>query len=204
MPSRSNALRERGRSRSLTSLAAVLCAFVFLGSTRATATATANPLTYWDQPELTNPTTITVSDTNRTLNLSSSQDYIIACPSGVLDLTGKLVVWGGQTVVFQNCNEYVTNAAGDWAADFQNQTGTLWIHDVHFGGAHLTGGMQLQEPGATVVLRDVLFDQVNGSYSTNHAECVQTWSGPDPLPTSTRSRPGSRPRPAWAAARSLA
>src|SRR5581483_9873203 len=30
-----------------------------------------------------------------------------------------------------------------------------------------------------VVLRDVLFDQVNGSYTTNHAECVQTWSGPE-------------------------
>ena len=28
-------------------------------------------------------------------------------------------------------------------------------------------------------LRDVLFDQVIGSYSTNHAECIQTWSGPD-------------------------
>jgi hypothetical protein len=59
----------------------------------------------------------------------------------------------------------VTSPSGDWAGDFQNQTGTLWIHDVHFGGVHLTGGIQLQEPGATVVIRDELFDQVNGSQS---------------------------------------
>jgi len=95
-----------------------------------------------------------------------------------VNLSGKITVWGGHNVIFQDCDENVTSPTGDWAADFQNQTGTLWIHDVHFDGVHLTGGIQLQEPGATVVLRDVLFDQVNGSYSTNHAGCIQTWSGP--------------------------
>jgi hypothetical protein len=84
-------------------------------------------------------------------------------------------------VVFQDCDEYVTDPTGDWAAYLEDQTGTLWVHDVHFGGAHLTGGVQVQEPGATVVMRDVLFDTVYGSYQTNHAECVQTWSGPAQL-----------------------
>ena len=82
-------------------------------------------------------------------------------------------------MVFQNRNEYVASGGGGWAGNFKNQTGTLWIHDVHFVGAHPTGGIQLEEPGAGVGLRDVLFDQVIGSYSTNHAECIQTWSGPD-------------------------
>jgi hypothetical protein len=161
----------------LTAFVALVSAIAGLAATAGTAAA--QTTSAWDQPPLTNPVTITVSDTNRTLNLSASQDYIIQCPAGVVDMSAKLQVWGGHNVIFQNCDEYVTSPTGDWAGDFQNQTGTLWIHDVHFGGAHLTGGIQLQEPGATVVLRDVLFDQVNGSYTTNHAECIQTWSGPD-------------------------
>jgi hypothetical protein len=132
----------------------------------------------WDEPALANPTVITLSASNRSLTLKQSQDYILECPSGRFDVPGKITIWGGHNVVFQNCDEDVTNPAGDWAAYLEDQTGTLWIHDVHFGGVHLTGGVQMQEPAATVVMRDVLFDTVYGSYTTNHAECVQTWSGP--------------------------
>ncbi len=124
------------------------------------------------------PTVITLSASDLSLKLNQSQDYIVACPSGQFDVPSKITIWGGHNVVLQDCDEYVTNAAGDWAGDLEDQTGTLWVHDVHFGGVHLTGGVQMQEPGATVVMRDVLFDTVNGSYQTNHAECIQTWSGP--------------------------
>ncbi|HEY4827779.1 MAG TPA: hypothetical protein VIH85_13470 [Solirubrobacteraceae bacterium] len=132
----------------------------------------------WEEPALVNPTVITLSDSNRSLRLDQSQDYIIECPPGQFNVSGKITIWGGHNVVFQDCDENMTNPSGDWAGDLQDQTGTLWVHDVHFGGAHLTGGVQMQEPGATVVLRDVLFDTVYGSYTTNHAECIQTWSGP--------------------------
>jgi hypothetical protein len=132
----------------------------------------------WEEPALVNPTVLTLSDSNRSLTLDQSKDYIVQCPSGPFDVSAKITIWGGHNVVFQSCDEYMTNPTGDWAAYLEDQTGTLWIHDVHFGGAHLTGGVQMQEPGATVVMRDVLFDTVYGSYSTNHAECVQTWSGP--------------------------
>ena len=132
----------------------------------------------WDEPALVDPTVVTLSDSHRSLTLNQSQDYVVECPPGLLDVSGKITIWGGHNVVFQDCDEYVTNASGDWAGYLEDQTGTLWVHDVHFGGARLTGGIQLQEPGATVVMRDVLFDTVYGSYSTNHAECVQTWSGP--------------------------
>jgi len=94
-------------------------------------------------------------------------------------LPSKLVVWGGHDVEFEDCDLHVTDQ--DWAGYLEDQTGTLWVHDVHFGGAHLTGGVQLQEPGATVVMRDVLFDTVYGSFHTNHAELIQTWCGPKRL-----------------------
>ncbi|HET6868609.1 MAG TPA: hypothetical protein VFH80_22040 [Solirubrobacteraceae bacterium] len=133
----------------------------------------------WDRPSLSNPTTVQISDANHVLVLNQSQDYVVRCPPGTLDLSAALNIWGGHNVVFENCDLYLTNS--DWAAKFSYQTGTLWMHDVHFGGSDLTGGIQMQEPGATVVMRDVLFDTVYGSLNTNHAELIQTWAGPSRL-----------------------
>lgn len=130
----------------------------------------------WLEPALRSPTTIVLSDANRNLALDQHRDFVLVCPPGRMSLTWALSVWGGHNVVFQNCDINVT--IPDWAAHFKDQSGTLWLRNVHFGGTHLTGGVQLQEPGATVVMRDVLFDTVHGSYATNHAECLQTWSGP--------------------------
>ena len=130
----------------------------------------------WDRPALVNPTTIDLGATSNVLALSQSQDYILRCPSNPVQLSGALNVWGGHDVVIEDCDFEVSSA--DWAAHFSDQSGTLWVHDVHFGGPQLTGGVQMQEPGATVVLRDVLFDRVYGSQSTNHAELIQTWAGP--------------------------
>lgn len=133
----------------------------------------------WDRPSLSNPTTVELSDANHGMVLSQSKDYIVQCPPGTLQLTAALNIWGGHNVVLENCDLDIT--ASDWAARFSNQAGTLWIHDVHFGGSDLTGGIQMQEPGATVVMRDVLFDTVYGSLNTNHAELIQTWAGPSRL-----------------------
>lgn len=133
----------------------------------------------WDRPALSDPTTVQITPSNDVLVLDQSQDYILECPPGTLALPAALNVWGGRNVVLENCDIDLTNA--DWAARFSDQSGTLWMHDVHFGGSDLTGGIQLQEPGATVVMRDVLFDCVYGSLSTNHAELIQTWAGPDRL-----------------------
>lgn len=130
----------------------------------------------WDRPSLSNPTTVQISDANHVLVLSQSQDYIVQCPPGPVALGAALNIWGGHNVVLENCDIDLANP--DWAARFSDQSGTLWMHDVHFGGSQLTGGIQFQEPGATVVMRDVLFDTVYGSQSTNHAELIQTWAGP--------------------------
>ena len=89
----------------------------------------------WDEPALVNPTTVVLSDSARSLKLDQSKDYIVTCPPGQFDVSGKITIWGGHNVVFENCDEYVDNPAGDWAGYLENQTGTLWVHDVHFGGA---------------------------------------------------------------------
>ncbi len=141
-------------------------------------TPSASRPSVWDRPTLVHPQTITITPANHNLKLSQSQDFILRCPNGPVMLPSKLVVWGGRNVELEDCNLHVHN---DWVGYLQHQTGTLWIHNVHFGGAHLTGGIQLQEPGANVVMRDVLFDKVYGSLHTNHAELIQTWCGPKRL-----------------------
>lgn len=151
------------------------------GPTPATTTPPPPPPpgSAWSAPTLVNPITVTLSAGATSLALPQNRDYILKCPSAPFVLTSTLSIWGGHNVVFENCDEYLS--VRGWAARFKNQTGTMWIHDVHFGGSYLTGGIQLQEPAATLVMRDVLFDKVNGSQSTNHAELIQTWSGPDRL-----------------------
>lgn len=153
-----------------------LLALALLWAAQTPGRADATPVSAWNEPALVDPTTMTISNANRNLVLDQHKDYILECARGPVRLRWALVVWGGHNVVFQNCDVDVT--IPNWAAAFKNQTGTLWIHDVHFGGRHLHGGVQIQEPGATVVMRDVLFDRVYGSYTTDHAECVQTWAGP--------------------------
>jgi hypothetical protein len=133
----------------------------------------------WDRPAMQNPLSVRITNAHRDLQLLPGQDYILHCPRGQLVLQSRLVVSGGRNVELEDCNVRVTSH--DWAAYLEHQTGTLWVHDVHFGGDHLTGGIQMQEPGATVVMRDVVFDRVYGSYHTNHAELLQTWCGPKRL-----------------------
>ncbi|MGZ6570478.1 MAG: hypothetical protein ACXVHB_05885 [Solirubrobacteraceae bacterium] len=131
----------------------------------------------WDKPALASPVSIALSDSARNLQLDPSTDYILTCANPV-STTWGLVVSGGHNVVLQGC-DYNQGAAFSYAAQFKNQTGTLWLSDVHFQGTDLSEGIDFQEPSpATVVLRDVLIDTVHGSYQTNHADCVQTWSGP--------------------------
>lgn len=159
--------------------ALVLAAALFSLLCASTATAAPTRASAWDQPALVNPTIVTIDDTERNLKLDQTKDYILECRPGAVRLSWPLVVWGGHDLLLQDCNLNVR--VTNWAAQFKDQTGTLWVHDVHFGGRRLTGGIQFQEPRATVVMRDVLFDRVHGSYATNHAECVQTWSGPSRL-----------------------
>jgi hypothetical protein len=160
-----------GAVGTLVALLALVCT---AGATRARADVPRGSA--WSAPALVDPTTITISNADRNLVLDQHKDYILQCPTGPVRLNWALVVWGGHNVVFQDCDVYVT--IPNWSAAFKDQTGTLWIHDVHFAGKHLHGGVQLEEPAATVVMRDVLFDRVYGSYRTDHAECIQTWAGP--------------------------
>jgi hypothetical protein len=136
----------------------------------------------WDRPALVKPTTIVVDGAHNALVLDQSRDYVLHLTPGVDSMRTPLTVWGGHNVVIDGGHLNITGHCGAMA--LKNQAGTIWIHDLHIsGGPGLMEGIDLQEPmpGATVVLRDVLIDKVHGSYTTNHADLIQTWAGPSRL-----------------------
>lgn len=140
------------------------------------------PGSAWDRPVLVDPTTIVVNAAHNNLVLDQSKDYILHFTPGVDSMRTALTVWGGRNVVIDGGRLNITGHSGAMA--LKNQAGTIWIHDLHIsGGSGLMEGIDLQEPmrGATVVLRDVLIDKVHGSYTTNHADLIQTWAGPSRL-----------------------
>ncbi len=136
----------------------------------------------WDRPTLVDPTTIIVNASHNNLVLDQSKDYILKLTPGVDSMRIGLSVWGGHNVVIDGGHLNITGRSG--AMELKNQSGTIWTHDLHIsGGSGLMEGIDLQEPvkGATVVLRDVLIDKVHGSFTTNHADLIQTWAGPSRL-----------------------
>jgi hypothetical protein len=143
---------------------------------------TAQAASAWDRPTLVDPTTIVVNASHNNLVLDQTKDYILRLTPGVDSMRIGLTVWGGRNVVIDGGHLNVTGHSGGIA--LKNQAGTIWIHDLHIsGGPNLMEGIDLQEPvrGATVVLRDVLVDKVHGSFSSNHADLIQTWAGPSRL-----------------------
>jgi hypothetical protein len=141
-----------------------------------TAKAAAVPGSAWDRPALVRPARVVLSSSNRNLQLDPKRDYLLVCPPGIDSLSAGLSIWGGHNVVLDRCDVHITGASGGMA--LKNQTGTIWMHDLHISGPRLLEGIDLQEPDATVVLRDVLIDTVHGSYATNHADLIQSWAGP--------------------------
>jgi hypothetical protein len=135
----------------------------------------------WDRPALNSPTTVVADADHRSLVLDTGRDYIVKLTSGVDSIPGGLSIWGGHDVVIDGGHIDVPDHAGGLV--LKNQTGTMWVHDLHISGPQLMEGIDLdqRQPGATVVLRDILVDTVHGSYETNHADLLQTWAGPSRL-----------------------
>jgi len=141
------------------------------GSADATRAATA-----WDRPVLSHPSSVLLSWQNRDVKLNDRKDYVIRCPPGPDNMSGGPIIAGGHNVILDGCDINVDGQGG--GLELEDQTGKAWVHDLHISGSQLLQGIDLQDPQATVVLRDVLVDTVHGSHSTNHAELIQTWAGP--------------------------
>lgn len=179
------------------SAARVLSAAALFTAAAAIHSLPAAPLT-WAPPELTNPTTITVTNTtDRSLTLTAGQDYIIKLPqkitaSGGVSINGgrNVVLIGGEIdIPYQGA--YVNDSAFGRkrrALYVQNWSGTFHIEGLWIHGDDLAEGIDVdtRTVGATLQVQNVRVDNVHSRpeeiaanwSGTHHPDIIQNWGGP--------------------------
>jgi hypothetical protein len=132
----------------------------------------------WPAPSMRHPTVIDLTSKTTSLQLNPRVDYVLRLPRGrPLDIPTALEISGGHNVVMIGGTINVDRPVG--VMQLTDQTGTVHIEGVRFTGKHLTQGIDLSEAtGAVVELEHVYFSTVYGSFTTNHAELIQSWAGP--------------------------
>lgn len=164
-----------------TCLAALACVTGCGGSNRSasgTRSADGSPSLAWPAPRMRHPTVIDLTSKSTSLQLDPRTDYVLRLPRGhALDIPSALEISGGHNVVMIGGTINVERPVG--VMQLTDQTGTVHIEGVRFTGRHLTQGIDLSEAkGAVVELEHVYFSTVYGSFTTNHAELIQSWAGP--------------------------
>lgn len=147
----------------------------------------------WSPPSLRAPITMAVGSSSATLALDNARDYVLRLPAaGAARRPAGLVISGGHNVVLIGGSVDVAGGVRlpngqiqRRALYLKGQTGTVFVEGVNFFSSttgSLTEGINLDERlGATVVLQNIRLGRLVGSRSTNHADGVQTWAGPDRL-----------------------
>lgn len=142
----------------------------------------------WAPPRLTSPITITVRsglDPDH-LVLSTKRDYRLILPptglDGTLEIDGghNVVLIGGSLTVPASANQSDNGADDtDTGLYIRATTGTVHIEGISITGAPLTqfDGIDINAPQATVQLENVRISNVWGSFTSEHADAVQTWGG---------------------------
>lgn len=130
----------------------------------------------WRPPRLDNPTTVVVTDGNSNLKLTNTKDYIVQMPA--TPITSELNVWGGRRVILIGGEVNRTTGRG---AFFHGQTEAMYCEGLKITGT-CTEGIDLEyRTDAAVIIQNIYVTGLTGSLSTNHADCIQTWAGPNRL-----------------------
>ncbi len=141
----------------------------------------------WAPPALTSPTTVYVkSGDPDVLKLSTSKDYIVKMPAyadtGTVEIDGghNVELIGGQITVPSTANQSDNGADNtDSGIYIKGSTGTVHIEGMLISGQGYTmfDGIDINAPQATVQIENVRMTGVWGSYSSEHADVIQTWGG---------------------------
>ena len=138
----------------------------------------------WSPPELENPTTIKVSDANRSLKLDQTKDYIVELPKDQ-PLNGGLSIWGGRNVVVIG-GEILVSSNDLRSVYLQQNTGMMHFEGIHVRGLNagdLKEGFNFnhRQTNCVVQIQNVRIEKVHGSRDGHHADILQTWAGPAEL-----------------------
>jgi chitodextrinase len=157
----------------------------------------------WAPPALTNPTTVTVSSSNRVLDLNAGQDYIVKMPSTPLGQNpdrGLPALWvrGGRNVVIIG-GEIVINqlaAAGDSnyhqrGLMIGGQSGTIHIEGMWIHGSGMAQAITIENSrgnSGTVQVQNSRLETMHPIWHTAdgypneiHTDTIQSWNGPTVL-----------------------
>lgn len=185
------ALSKGSMVAALTAIATCVPVGAALAATTQTTSTPSNGLS-WAAPALSSPVVMQLADGTGSLNLSTAKDYLLKLPTDrPVYLPQGLTITGGHNVVVIGGQ---VDVKGGYTASGQNvrrgmylkgQTGTAYIEGVRLSSTTtgtLTEGIDLDERlGAQVVLQNIRIDHLKGSYTTNHADGLQTWAGPRKL-----------------------
>ena len=173
----------------------LLFASAFIAAAPALAAPQAKSrLLSWAPPRLENPETIQLKDrSSYGLKLKTDRDYVIKLPAD-RPFVGELNVYGGRNVVIiggeiripggDEDPEYAEGKKKSKRAVYlHGQKGTIHVEGIHITGKGLHEGFNLDErdPNCVVQLQNIRVERLQGSYSKNHADVIQTWAGPKVL-----------------------
>lgn len=137
-------------------------------------------------PALTNPTTIHISNADRTISLDTTRDYILKMPSTPITGLGGLSISGGRNVVMiggeirHDVDFDSTNSHRQRGLQLKSWTGTMHVEGLLIAGSRLHEGINIdtRAPGAILQLQNIRVEKVQGSYAGHHADVLQNWAGP--------------------------
>jgi hypothetical protein len=126
------------------------------------------------------------------IKLRAGRDYRIVLPRTKAWANAEgLWITGGRNVVVRGGTVDVRGGVmkngklQKRAAYFRDTTGTVFVEGVKFMSSttkRLTEGINVSLPGATLVLQNIRISSLlAGSQSTNHADAIQAWGGPQHL-----------------------
>jgi hypothetical protein len=157
-----------------------------------TPTAT-GPISFtWGAPSLVNPTIIALKDQQGSLKLDPTKDYVLQCAGNLWKNGDGLDVFGGHNVVMIGCTidvgDGTSNAVSSNDAEKQKRAGYIQVGGEFYGqnltfesstAGHLTEGLDLAGNTGNDTLQGItMASPLEGSYTTNHADCMQAWAGP--------------------------
>jgi hypothetical protein len=120
------------------------------------------------------------------LRLDQRRDYVVKLPRhglhGTLEINGghNVVVMGGEVQVPSTANQTDNGKDGtDTAIYVRHSTGTVHIEGVQIEAEGNTqyDGIDINAPKATVQVENVRVEDVYGSFTSEHADVIQTWGG---------------------------
>lgn len=166
--------------------ALLACVGLVAGAALAAPLLNPQPLS-WAPPELTDPVVKSIGPSRSSLKLDQAKDYIIKLPENE-PYIGELNIYGGHNVVLIGGTVKIPTDEEGYADSkrglyVHGQTGTIHIEGLLITGNGLKEGVNIdeRESGCIVQLQNVRVENVAGSYSSNHADIIQSWAGPSVL-----------------------